>query len=119
MTGAWMRSLMILLAVSCLVISPGCREEDLQGCVDAVLAGPKPIAETRDQRFEGKVGTSSAQCRGGEKGVKGTGLPWLDWPNYYGTGDQTSKSSSVRDLHGIASALIDIERERVELIKFN
>ena len=115
-----MRCLISLLAVSCLIVSPGCKDEDLQGCVDAVLAGPTPIAEARDRRFDGKVSSRSAQCRGGDRAVKGNPLPWLDWPNYYGTGDQTSKApSELANRHGIGSALIDIERERVELIKFN
>src|ERR1700759_1767588 len=115
-----MRILTGLVAISCLVASIGCNDEDVKGCLDAGVAGRTPVAQTRDRRFQGKVRTSSAQCRGSDKAVKATLLPWLDWPNYYGTGDQTSKApSELANRHGVASALIDIERERLELIRFN
>ena len=114
-----MRAVMGLLTAAVLLFATGCKEDELQGCIEAVLDGPRPIAETRDQRFEGKVGADSARCRGGDKALRATALPWLDWPNYYGTGDQSSRSSSLDDRRGVAGALIDIERERVELIRFN
>src|SRR5262245_40130263 len=108
-------SIALLMMAAC-----GCKEDELSSCIDKVLTGRTPIAQARDRRFEGKVSEDAARCRGGEKAAQARNLPWLDWPNYYGTGDQSSRSSSeLSDRHGIAGALIDIERERVELIKFN
>ncbi len=114
-----MRYLNTLLVASLIFTAGSCKENELQSCIDKVLAGSKPIAETRDQRFEGKVSEDAARCRGGEKAVEARSLPWLDWANYYGTGDQSSRSSEQSDFRGIGGALLDIERERVELIRFN
>jgi hypothetical protein len=46
-------------------------------------------------------------------------VPWVDWSNYYGTGDASSLSRATKNLRGVGGALIDLEYERVELIKFN
>src|SRR4029450_6160624 len=108
------------LLVALLICTAGsCKENELQSCIDKVLAGSKPIAETRNQRFEGKVSEDTARCRGGEKAVEARSVPWLDWANYYGTGEQSARSSEQSDFRGIGGALLDIERERVELIRFN
>src|SRR5260370_30989648 len=50
--------------------------------------------------------------------------PWVDWSNYWGTGDMASLptgfiTSKAPALRGVAGALLDLEFERVELIKFN
>jgi hypothetical protein len=81
----------------------------------------RPVASERDARFQGKVDESErARCRGGERAVKEMRTPWVDWPNYFGTRDATSKSDSLlRNERGIAAALIDLEYQRMELIKFN
>ena len=52
------------------------------------------------------------------------GTPWVDWSNYWGTGDMTSLptgfiSSKLPAQRGVAGALVDLELQRVELIKFN
>ena len=106
------------LAVVLLFGAASCRSP-FQGCVDDVLDGRRPVAETRDQRFEGKVSEAAALCRGGEKAVAARKLPWVDWSNYFATGDQSSRSAGLNDLNGIGGALLDIERQRLELIKFN
>ncbi len=47
-------------------------------------------------------------------------VPWVDWANYYSTADAASKSAwPTRNWRGINGALIDLEYERVELIRFN
>ena len=53
--------------------------------------------------------------------------PWVDWPHYWATGDGGSRMSpSGGGLHflrpdrrGIDGALIDLEYQRVELLRFN
>ncbi len=114
-----MRYFTVLIAAALSVTVSGCQDSEFAACFEQILNERRPMAETRDQRFEGKVPENVARCRGGEKAVGFRGLPWLDWPNYFATGDQTSRASASSDFHGIGGALIDIERERVELIRFN
>ena len=92
----------------------------LMGCVDDISSGARPIAASRDHRFQAKVQSSTARCRGGETAVQRRGVPWVDWANYYGAGDAATKSFwSTRNMRGVNGALVDLEYERVELIKFN
>src|SRR5580658_465164 len=96
----------------------------LKACADAVLAGIRKIAATRDLRFEGKVSEANALCRGGQRALQFRNTPWVDWSNYWGTGDASSIPSGfinnkVVAQRGVAGALTDLEFERVELIKFN
>jgi len=97
---------------------------ELQACAGAALQGFRPIAETRAQRFNGKVALLTALCRGGQKAVQYRFTPWVDFTNYWGTGDLSSLpkgyfSTSIPQLRGINGALFDLEYQRIELIKFN
>src|SRR5260370_3214558 len=55
------------------------------------------------------------------------GAPGADWSNYWATGDATSRSDRRdvdipvldRNQRGIGGALLDLEHQRMELIKFN
>jgi Animal haem peroxidase len=96
----------------------------LKACVQAVLSGIRPIAATRDVRFEGKVSQANALCRGGEKSLQFRLTPWVDWQSYWGTGDMSSLPSGFLstkgpEFRGVTGALVDLEFERVELVKFN
>jgi hypothetical protein len=119
-----------LLAVSCN------RERDkaieaeaasLRNCAQMVDSGIRPIAATRDQRFQGKVENSTAVCRGGDVAAQFRLTPWVDWANYWGAGDAKSKApefvTQANHLgptgRGIDGALLDLEYQRIELIKFN
>src|SRR5882724_3835960 len=102
-------------------------------CLKLVKSGARPIAEVRTERFEGKVGEPAADCRGGEKAIARRGVPWVDWSNYWGAGDASSKTDKTdgivvppllrhllnRNTRGIDGALMDLEYQRMELIKFN
>jgi len=106
--------------------SPQKQEADaVKACADAVLAGFRKIAPTRDVRFEGKVSEANALCRGGDRAMQFRDTPWVDWSNYWGTGDDSSLPklapvvSKAVTARGVAGALIDLEFQRVELIKFN
>ncbi len=114
-----MRIVQGAFVVALAVLFAHCNATDLGGCIDELATGPRPIASARDQRFEGKVQESTARCRGGEAALKFRGTPWVDWRNYYGTGDQTSLGKPTQNLRGVGGALIDLEYERIELIKFN
>ena len=59
-------------------------------------------------------------------------MPWVDWSNYWGNGDATSKTDKPdrgitllgrhlldRNTRGLDGALLDLEYQRMELIKFN
>jgi len=101
--------------------------ESLRGCEELLKDGVRPIAKTRDERFLGKVAEATAKCRGGDKAVRFRSTPWVDWANYWGAGDSSSKAPDfVKQAQhtgpngrGIDGALIDLEYQRIELIKFN
>ncbi len=93
---------------------------DLVGCIQHVATGARPIATDRSQRFLGKVQKPTARCRGGQNAIAYRSTPWTDWGNYYATADGGSKSySPFANMRGINGSLIDLEYERVELIRFN
>src|SRR5574341_137949 len=105
----------------------GCatQRESLEACLRVAERGFRPVAEERAQRFLGKVREDTARCRGGDRAVEARGLPWVDWQNYWATGDASSLAPGSRRGHlgangrGIDGALLDLEYQRVELIKFN
>jgi hypothetical protein len=106
-------------------------EEDdiaiVHACADMVAEGLPKIAESRTKRFLGKVSEAMARCRGGERAVAARATPWVDWSNYWGTGDITSKSDRFRPsshifnraIRGVDGALLDIDYQRMELINYN
>ena len=66
--------------------------KSLQACAQAVIGqlALLKIPDARGLRFQGKVSEASALCRGGEQALQFRGTPWVDWSNYWGTGDMTS-----------------------------
>src|SRR5271169_930442 len=97
---------------------------EFQACAGAALQGFRPIADTRAQRFNGKVTLLTALCRGGQTAVRYRFTPWVDSSNYWGTGDLSSLpkgylSTSIPQFRGVTGALLDLEYQRIELIKFN
>jgi hypothetical protein len=82
------------------------------------------IPSVRGLRFQGKLSQATVLCRAGTRGLQFRGTPWVDWANYWGTGDMTSLptgfiSSKIPAQRGVLGALLDLELQRVELIKFN
>ena len=43
---------------------------EVKACAQMAFTGFRPIADTREQRFQGKVTELTALCRGGKKAVK-------------------------------------------------
>jgi len=71
--------------------------EIVKACLEILAHGPRPLAQERAQRFDGKVSFDAvARCRGGEKAVVAHGTtavtPWVDWPNYWAAADKSSRS---------------------------
>jgi len=118
---------LILPAAAMLAVSPNLREEvrSLRACRQLATEGLRPIADDRRHRFLGKVKLETALCRGGDHALVGANTPWVDWENYWGAGDSSSQSRSLlfghlaRDQRGLDGALLDLEYQRIEMIKFN
>jgi Animal haem peroxidase len=99
-------------------------EASLKACAERVLKAARRIAAERDQRFEGKVQETTALCRGGQRALQFRNTPWVDWSQYWGTGDMSSRppgliTKSGPSFRGINGALVDLEYQRMELIRFN
>ena len=99
-------------------------------CVSMIKRGLPGLAHERSDRFLGKVRSDTGNCRGGEQFLALRDTPWVDWSNYWGAGGPDSRSGTlhpsniitkhmVRNGRGIDGALLDLERQRLELIKFN
>jgi hypothetical protein len=112
-----------------LLLAVGCASEpsDLAACAKFFFSGWRPVAEERSERFLGKVTHETARCRGGNKPAALGDAPWTDWQNYWATGGAASRATefpfNLRHLdpnwRGIDGALLDLEYQRIELIKFN
>ena len=116
------------LLVGAALLLGGCAtsQKELEACLTVADKGFRPVADERTQRFLGKVQDYTARCRGGDKAVAFRDLPWVDWGNYWAAGDASSlspRSGGPRHLdpngRGIDGALLDLEYQRMELIKFN
>ena len=105
-------------------------QSDLSACIESAKGGLLEISDDRSRRFLGKVEQATARCRGGEKAVKYRHAPWVDWQNYYATADARSKHDGEDAItlpgkhllpngRGVDGALLDLEYQRIELIKFN
>ena len=105
-------------------------DSDSQACIEAAKRGLLEVPDDRSRRFLGKVKEDTARCRGGEKAAKYRHTPWVDWQNYYATGDDSSRHDGREAItkigkhllpngRGVDGALIDLEYQRIELIKFN
>jgi hypothetical protein len=127
-----MRLSRLLTACALAILLTGCthdsaKEEEareLAACNEMVLGGLLKIPETRDMRFQGKVAEATALCRGGQKAAQFRMTPWVEWSQYWGTGDMQSLpanyvSSKQAAFRGVSGALLDLEYQRIELIKFN
>lgn len=124
-----MHTLTAAFLLTSLLFTVGCASLDPQN-LSFCSRGPGAVAIDRSERFLGKVDEDTAQCRGGEKAVSGRPRPWIDWQNYWATGDVDSKVPGFAGLfgnfpfiggnkRGIAGALLDLEFQRMEMIKFN
>ena len=117
------------LFLAAVVVAGGCAQkvQDLAACEQMVAGGFRPIAAERDRRFLGKVEEPTARCRGGANAVAARTTPWVDWQHYWAAGNAKTlaPTETLDSKHlspngrGIDGALLDLEYQRVELIKFN
>ncbi|MCK5663479.1 MAG: hypothetical protein KAI17_08325, partial [Thiotrichaceae bacterium] len=95
-----------------------------KACVKMAAKGLRPIANQQSERFLGKVSKHTANCRGGDKALAYRDTIWVDWANYWGTGDASSKSEGREAIttlgkhlkpngRGVDGALIDLEYQRM------
>ena len=117
-----------LLVVAVLLgFYPGIRASRFASCVAYALSGLRDVAAHRSARFLGKVSEDTARCRGGEAAVAWRKTPWVDWPQYWSAGSEKSRFPGVMsgfdilspNSRGINGALLDLEYQRMELLKFN
>jgi hypothetical protein len=95
-------------------------------CVELAASGLRPLADKREERFLGKVQPFTARCRGGDYAESLRATPWVDWANYWAAGDESSRFAGFDPTNhlgpngrGIDGALLDLEYQRMELIRFN
>lgn len=104
--------------------------DELKDCRKMIKDGIREVPEERNLRFQGKVQKETANCRGGAKAVRYLDTPWVDWTNYWATADISSKARKRKPItlagkhlspngRGVDGALMDLEYQRIELIKFN
>src|SRR5262245_26139966 len=77
--------LVIILALG------GCATFDPREAIDCMTYDKvwrRPVADQRTERFLGKVDKDTARSRGGNHAVERRSLPWVDWQNYWATGDE-------------------------------
>src|SRR4030095_9397766 len=100
---------------------------ELAGCLTYAVGGFRAVATDRAQRFLGKVEESTARCRGGESAAAWQTTPWLDWQRYRGAAGKESLLGGITgklgfispNRRGVSGALLDLEYQRIELLKFN
>ena len=119
-------SILALYATSLQTLADG----EIKSCIETAKQGLLEVPDDRSKRFLGKVQEDTARCRGGDKAVQHRNRPWVDWQNYYATGDASTKKEGREartklgkhlfpNGRGVDGALLDLEYQRIELIKFN
>ena len=128
MTRTLIGALLLLAALAgCVSTSPQASLDDTKNCAAMLAGGFRKVADERSDRFNGKVGEGVARCRGGERAAVWRGTPYVDWANYWATGDGSSLLPGTSGVgghlgpngRGVDGALLDLEYQRMELIKFN
>jgi Animal haem peroxidase len=119
----------IVLVVSLLFVGayPSLRNTQLGSCLAYAVGNFRDVATDRSERFLGKVQEDTARCRGGEKAVAWQTTPWIDWQRYRAIGAKESRVGGIAgklgllspNRRGIDGALLDMEYQRIELLKFN
>ena len=106
------------------------RLEIVTDCLKMAHGGVRRIAEERADRFQGKVDEPVAGCRGGERAVAAAwrtlgrlvellGRRRREHHSRTGRDSIVLRHLTNRNTRGIDGALMDLEYQRMELIKFN
>jgi hypothetical protein len=115
------------VALAVLGFYPVVKTIELGSCVAYALGGFRQVASDRADRFLGKVDEDTARCRGGDLAAALGGTPWIDWQRYRRTAGPESVVGGIAgrmgflspNRRGINGALLDLEYQRIELLKFN
>lgn len=128
------------IALTLLLLSTHTNAQSLApSCLSSASRGLLEVPDDRSRRFLGKVQEDTALCRGGEEVRRWLDTPWVDWQNYFAAGDSNSLAANENgprfisgkkartkigehvypDGRGLDGALLDLEYQRIELIKFN
>ena len=81
--------------------------QELKACAQMVLNGLREIPDARAQRFLGKVSEAEMLCRGGQKSLQFRLTPWVDWSQYWGTGDMSSLPIGSSDIRPVSCSSSD------------
>ena len=117
-----------LIAATVIVGSyPVLRSMEWDSCLVYAIRGFREVATGRVDRFLGKVHEDTARCRGGEMAAARRSAPWIDWQNYWAAAGLESAAGGIAgrlgflspNRRGINGALLDLEYQRIELLKFN
>jgi len=114
-------------ALAALCFYPVVKTIELSSCVAYALGGFRQVASDRADRFLGKVSEDTARCRGGDAARAWRTTPWIDWQRYRRAGGPESVVGGIAgklgflspNRRGINGALLDLEYQRIELLKFN
>jgi hypothetical protein len=117
----------LVVAAALLGAYPSVRNSRVGSCIVYAFGGLRAVATDRSARFLGKVSEDTARCRGGEKAVAWRKTPWIDWAQYFSAGGEESRFYGLTNKldifspnsRGINGALLDLEYQRIELLKFN
>jgi Animal haem peroxidase len=123
------KRLYCVFAAGFILISayPLLKNTDFGSCLTYAFSGFRDVASDRADRFLGKVRDDTARCRGGDLATAGQMTPWVDWPRYWGAAGQESVARGIvgrlgflsPNRRGINGTLLDLEYQRIELLKFN
>ena len=117
----------LVFALAIFSAYPVLKAMEFGSCLAYAFGGFREVALHRADRFLGKVHEDTARCRGGKAAAMGQTTPWVDWQSYWGTGGSESVVGGIAgklgflspNRRGIYGALLDLEYQRVELLKFN
>lgn len=105
-------------------------DRDAPACLQAVAEGVPEIATEKADRFLGKANEAEGACRGGPDFAAINASPFVDWQSYWSAGGVASLDghdgfhASPLEIatppgRGYFGSLVDLERARVELVKFS
>jgi len=117
----------VAAALAVLSAYPFLKSMEFGSCLAYTFGGFREVATDRTDRFLGKVQENTARCRGGDAATSWRTTPWLDWQRYRGAAGQESIFGGLAgklgflspNRRGIDGALLDLEYQRIELLKFN
>ncbi len=115
------------VALAVLGAYPILKTIEFKSCLAYAFGGFRDVALDRADRFLGKVDEDTERCRGGDAAAAMQSAPWIVWQRYRGAAGPESLVAGIAgklgvlspNQRGINGALLDLEYQRIELLKFN